>query len=302
MLRLFLSLAVVAGIGNGAFGQETREPAAAEQIFSGPQPGESLPKLTVKGVYGDQAGKTWDLLEAKKDDPKLLIFVHERTRPGFGLSRALLTYVNQRGDEKLTGAVILLTDDATETENWLALVKQHFGDSQRMAIVYSPDGIEGPGAYGLNRNVSMTILVADKGKVTANFALVQPSVEADLPRILKAAVAVAGGEMPKLSDLLPEAMRDRKRLAQGETDEKLAGLLRRFIQKDTTEDDVKRMAEEIETYIKDKPAVQAQLGAIISRIESANRLTDYGTAKAQEHLRAWGKKYGPKPARTQKTE
>jgi hypothetical protein len=301
MLRLCLSLAFVVGIGNWTYGQESQAAQPVEVIFSGPQAGEAIPKLEVKGVYGDQAGKTWDLLEAKSGEPKLLIFAHNRTRPGFALTRALLTYVNKRNDDKLTGGVIFLTDDATETENWLSAVKQHFGESKRMPIVYSPDGIEGPGAYGLNRNVSMTVLVADKGKVTANFALVQPSVEADLPKILKAVVAVAGGEMPKLADLLPEAMRDRRPAAQGETDAKLAGLLRQFIQKDATDEDVKRMAEEIEAYIKDKPAVQAQLGGIITRIESANKLSDYGTAKAQEHLRAWGKKYGPKPARGDKS-
>jgi len=37
----------------------------------------------------------------------------------------------------------------------------------------SPDGEEGPGSYGLNRKMTLTILVANKGKVTANFALVQ---------------------------------------------------------------------------------------------------------------------------------
>lgn len=301
MLRLFLSLVFLVGVGSGAFGQENQATPDAE-VFSGPQVGEALPKLSVKGVYGDEAGKTWDLLEAKQEEPKLLVFVHNRTRPGFALTRALMAYANKRTDDKLTGGVIFLTDDATETENWLSLVKQNFGESKRMAVVYSPDGIEGPGAYGLNRNVSMSILVADKGKVTANFALVQPSVEADLPKILKAVIAVAGGEMPKIADLVPEAMRDRRPNAQGANDEKLTGLLRQFIQKNATDEDVKRIAEEIETYIKDKPAVQTQLGGIISRIESANKLSDYGTAKAQEHLRAWGKKYGPKPARREKAE
>lgn len=302
MLRLVLSLALVAGIGNLALGQENQGDVKETEVFSGPQAGEVLPKLDVKGVYGEQAGKTWDLLEAKKDEPKLLIFAHNRTRPGFALTRALLTYVNKRNDDKLTGGVIFLTDDSTETENWLSLVKQHFGESKRMPIVYSPEGIEGPGAYGLNRNVSMTILVADKGKVTANFALVQPSVEADLPKIVKAAALVAGGEMPKMSDLVPEEMRNRRPAAQGETDARLAGLLRQFVQKDATDEDVKKMAEKIEAYIKDKPAVQAQLGGIISRIESANKLSDYGTLKAQEHLRAWGKQHGPKPARRDKAE
>jgi hypothetical protein len=302
MLRLVLFLALAVGIGNGAWGQDNQEAAASEQVFSGPQAGESLPQLNVKGVYGEQAGKTWNLLETNPDGPKLLIFAHNRTRPGFALTRALMTYVNKRSDEKLSGAVIFLTEDATETENWLLLVKQHFGESKRMPVVYSPDGIEGPGAYGLNRNVSMTVLVADKNKVTANFALVQPSVEADLPNILKAVVAVAGGVTPKISELLPEAMRNRRPPAPEKPDEKLAGLLRQFIQKDATDEEVEVLAQQIETYIKDKPAVQKELGAIISRIESANKLPDYGTPKAQEHLRAWGKKYGLKPMRDTKAD
>ncbi len=89
MLRLLLSLALAVGMAQGALGQENLEAAAEEAVFSGPQVGEALPKLSVKGVYGEQAGKTWDLLEANKDQPKLLIFAHNRTRPGFALTRAI---------------------------------------------------------------------------------------------------------------------------------------------------------------------------------------------------------------------
>ena len=295
MLRLFLCVAFV-GIGTVVRGQES----APAEVFSGPQKGEVLPALNVKGVYGEQAGKTWNLLEADKDSPKLLIFVHKRTRPAFGLARALMRYVEKRKDDKLTGGVIWLTDDATEAENWLTLVKRNFPETKRLPVVYSPDGIEGPGAYGLNRNVTMTILIADKNKVTANFALIQPSLEADLPKILKASAEVAGGEVPKLSDLEPMAMRNRRQPAPGNNDEKLMGLLRQFIQKDATDEDLKKLAGEIETYLQNKPAAQKQLGEIISRIESADRLSNYGTAKAQDYLREWGKKYGPKqPSKTE---
>jgi hypothetical protein len=301
MIRLVLSLALVAGIGQIARGQDAKEAPAESEIFSGPQVGETLGALNVKGVYGDQAGKTWDLLEANKDQPKLLVFMHKQTRPAFGLSRVLLAYANKRKDDKLTGGVIWLAEDATETENWLSRVKQNFPETKRLPVVYSPDGIEGPGTYGLNRNVTMTILVADKNKVTANFALVQPSLQADFPKIMEAVIAVAGGEMPKLSDLEPRAMGDQKPAAAA-NDEKMTELLRSFIQKDATDEQVKKMAEEIETYIKDKPKVQTQLGTIISRIQSANKLSNYGTAKAQEYLSAWGKKYGPKDTPRAKPE
>ena len=66
----------------------------------------------------------------------------------------------------------------------------------------STDGQEGPGAYGLNRKVQMTILVGKDDKVTANFALVQPSAAADGPRIAQAIVdALGGGKGPTAEEL-----------------------------------------------------------------------------------------------------
>ncbi len=290
MRRLTLSVLLT-----GILVSSIRAEEAEQKIFSGPQAGEALAPLSVKGVYGEDAGKIWDLNKAAGEGPRLLVFLHKRTRPAFGLARVLMTYVSKRKDDKLTGGIIWLSADPTETENWLSVVEKYFPQTKRMPVVYSPDGIEGPGAYGLNRNVTMTILVADKSRVTANFALVQPSLEADFPKIMKAVVAAAGGELPKLADLQPQAMRNRQRAPrQNANDEKLTGLLRQFIQKDASNEEVKKIAGQIEDYIKDKPAAQAQLGSIISRIEAANKLSNYGTAKARESLREWGKTYGPK--------
>lgn len=303
MLRILLSVALVGGFGAVGFGQDGDE--AKPEVFSGPQAGEKLAPLKVKGVYGDEAGKTWNLLENNPDDPKLIVFLHQRTRPAFGLTRTLMTYMAKRKDDKLTGGIIWLTADPTETENWLGNVKQHFPQSRRMPVVYSPDGQEGPGAYGLNRNVTMTILVADKNKVTANFALVQPSLQADFPKIAKALAEVTGDEAPKLADFAPQEMRARPKQRpnprqQPADDPKLTGLLRQFIQKDNTDEQVKKLAGEIEAYLKDKPKAQAQLGTIVSRIEAGRKLSNYGTRTAQKQLQEWGKTYGPKkPEREQ---
>ncbi len=301
--RLLSGICVCALLGSLnpiAWGQEAEETQEAKPaVFSGPQVGEGLTALKVKGVYGDQAGKTFDLLEKNKDQPQLVVFLHKRTRPAFGLARTLLTYVSKRKDDKLTGGIIWLTEDATATANWLGQVKRYFPQTSRMPVVYSPEGIEGPGAYGLNRNVTMTILVANKNKVTANFALVQPSLQADFPLIMKALVKEAGGEIPTLESLNGAEMRRRP---APRNDEKLGGLLRELIQKDATEEQVKKAAQEIETYIKDKPAAQTQLGTIVERIQSAGKLSNYGTAQAQEHLKTWGKKYAPKAPPRAKTD
>ncbi|MCA9070928.1 MAG: hypothetical protein KDA84_18490, partial [Planctomycetaceae bacterium] len=74
---LCYSLALVVGFGTLTWGQETEE--STPEIFSGPQAGERLVSLKVKGVYGEQAGKSWDVLEKAGDQPKLLIFLHKRT-------------------------------------------------------------------------------------------------------------------------------------------------------------------------------------------------------------------------------
>ncbi|MEC8474717.1 MAG: hypothetical protein VXZ38_08710, partial [Planctomycetota bacterium] len=67
----------------------------------------------------------------------------------------------------------------------------------------SPDGIAGPGAFGLNRNVTMTVLVCDEGKVVSNFALLQPQLQVDGQAMIDAVVkGSGGGEVPSLESVL----------------------------------------------------------------------------------------------------
>ncbi|HEY8504654.1 MAG TPA: hypothetical protein VIL46_08730 [Gemmataceae bacterium] len=177
-----------------------------DPVFSGPQPGEKLPPLKAKGVFGDLAGKEFDPVARADGKPIALVFVHERTRPAFGLTNAVMRYAAERGKDRLVAGVVFLTDDATATEKWMNLVRKYLPEGVAYGI--SADGQEGPGAYGLNRNVALTVLVGKGGKVTANFALVQPSLEADGPKILKAIADVLGGG--KVPDLSPPP-REKKR-------------------------------------------------------------------------------------------
>ena len=97
--------------------------------------------------------------------------------------------------------VVFLSEDKTETIQWASNVQRLFSDGVIYAV--SPDGIAGPGAFGLNRNVTMTVLVCDKGKVVSNFALLQPQLQADGPAMIDAIVKVSGGgEVPSLESIL----------------------------------------------------------------------------------------------------
>ena len=65
----------------------------------------------------------------------------------------------------------------------------------------SPDGAEGPGNYGLNKDCLMTIVTLKDGKVVANFALVQPGI-ADAPKVLAALAKTCGDENPPTLEAL----------------------------------------------------------------------------------------------------
>jgi hypothetical protein len=260
---------------------------AQEKVFSGPQVGEKLKPFKVRGVFDDDAGKDLDFVTKAGGKPILLVFVHEANRPSIGLSRVLLNYATSRARDGLVSGTVWLSDDATEAEATLKSRRHALAKDAPVGI--SPDGKEGPGAYGLNRNVTLTILVGKDNKVTANFALVQPSIQADLPRILKEVVAVVGGEVPKLEDL-PEVKEMTK--SRPGADPKIPMLMRAVIQLKATPEDVEKAAAEVEKYVKENDAARKEVGRIAKTVVEGGKLENYGTTKAQEYLKKWAKEYG----------
>ncbi len=190
---LAVGLIILRLAGQPAWGED------AGEVFSGPQKGEPLAKFAMQGVLGDLEGKAIDPVAQAGAKPLLLIFVHQVNRPSVGMARLLGDYAAKRAEEGLHCGIVFLTADATETEAWMKRASGALPKGVSMGI--SKDGQEGPGEYGLNRKVTLTILMAKEGKVTANFALVQPSIQADAPRVLEAIVTVVGGKVPTLEEL-----------------------------------------------------------------------------------------------------
>lgn len=182
-----LALAIALALASLTFAQNDKP----TEEFSGPQVGEKLTPFTTKVILGDQAGQELDLVKSAAGKPLVIVFVHERNRPSVGLARLLGLYAATKKADGLTSGVVFLTSDATMTEEWMKIAAHALPAGVPVGI--STDGQEGPGAYGLNRKVQMTVLVGKGDKVTANFALVQPSVQADGPRIAQAIVDVLGG-------------------------------------------------------------------------------------------------------------
>lgn len=260
---------------------------ADDPIFSGPQSGEKIPAFEVRGVFDANAGQPIDFVTRADGKPVVLIFVHDVNRQSISMTRVLSAYTVSRAKEGLHTGVIWLQDDATEAENTLKRIRHALAPGAPTGI--SLDGREGPGSYGLNRNVTLTILVGKEGRVTANFALVQPSLQADLPGILEAIAKVAGGPAPKVEELLGPG--EPARMA-AEPDPNLRGLLRPVIQRNASPEDVDQAAKAVEEYVAKNATARREVGRIANTIIDAGKLADYGTPRAQEFLRKWSRQFG----------
>jgi hypothetical protein len=261
-------------------------------VFSGPQVGEKLAPFKAKAVFGEQAGQEYDPIEQAAGKPVALVFVHERTRPAFGMTNAVMKYAASKAAQ-IHGGVIFLTDDPTETATWMRRVEKYFPEGVSLGI--SVDGLDGPGAYGLNRNVALTVLVGAAGKVTANFALVQPSLPTDGPKILQAIADVSGGGKPPAIERLtrrPNAARARPNMQRRTNDPQLTSLLRAVINKQASDGQVRAAAAKLEQYVADKAAAQGELGRIAATVVGSGKLGNYGTPAAQQLLKKWAEAYG----------
>ena len=266
-------------------GEKEQKPAVEKKIFSGPQAAEKLPPLTAQAVFGDQQGKDLDLVKAAGEKPILIVFVHQLTRPSVALTRVLINFTIQR-EEDVYGATVFLTGDVTATQARLVAAKGALVTQRPVTI--STDGLEGPGAYGLNRNVTMTVIFAKDGKVVSNFAIVDPSVQADTPRILGTVLGAIGGKMPTLAQLGASRYR-------GNTDNpqqiNLRPILAPVLNKQATDEQVEEAAREAEEFFAKNPAARLQIGRVARRIIDGGVLGNYGTTRAQEYLQKWAKQY-----------
>lgn len=275
-----------------------------EPLYSGPQVGEGLSPFAMTLALGDSAGKSIDPVQIAQGKPVLLVFLHDVNRQSISLTRVLTQFAQSKAKEGLQTSVILLSDDATAAQNTLKRIQHALTPNIPTGV--SPDGREGPGSYGLNRSVQITILVANNNRVTANFALVQPSLQVDLPKVVSSIVAQVGGPEPKLSELLEAggAMQNPTRGPQRADESKpdpeaIRALVRPLIALDADAKEVDQAAEAIEKAVAKSPAIQKEIGRIASTIVSSGKLENYGTPPAQAYLKRWAQKYGQDAKRPQ---
>jgi hypothetical protein len=251
---------------------------ADDPIFSGPQVGEKLANFKVRGFFEPNSGKELDFVKQAAGQPIILIFIHDANRPSLLITKFLTNYTVELAAKGLATGVVWLTDDVSEAEN--RLKRSGHALTKEAPTGISLDGNEGPGSYGLNRNVTLTILIGKEGRVTANFALVQPSIQADLPKILQEVAKVTGGVPATLEDLLIVS------------NTRLQYSLSVLDQKSAKPEEIDAEAVKIVALVERDEEARKELAKVASRLVGSGRLPHHGTPHSQNYFRQWAEKYG----------
>ena len=285
-IRLCCCLAAVFAIGSSLIA------FADDPVFSGPQVGEKLTPFEVISVDGESAGTKVDPIKLADGGPTLLVFVHKLTRPGVALTRAITGYAVSQKSKGVRSGIVWLDDDKAAAEAYLTRAAGSLNFVVPVGV--SVDGGEGPGAYGLNRNVELTILVADENTVKANFALVQPSVT-EAAKIASELAKVIGQPEPNQEQLeraaYPQQMMRRRAMTkpaqagqEGKSEpNELRDMLKGMIARDATEGSVRKSIESIEAWVGDQPRRKSQLAKMATAILDRGM----GTPLVQPQLKTW---------------
>lgn len=162
-MRILITVSFVFGMACSAGA------ADRDKVFSGPQKGEKITPFKVLVVNSPEDVKEVEFIDVDKKGTTLLIFLHKLTEPAIGMMISVEWYASKQ--KGLTIHFILLTDDKPKTEQMAKRWAQRpFFAVSPMSI--SVDGPEGPGRFGLNRKVDMTVLIAKNNVVVENLALV----------------------------------------------------------------------------------------------------------------------------------
>ena len=138
-------------------------------IYSGPQPGEKVLPLTVYSLRGKEAGKEFDPVTRAGDKLHLMFFVRESRTFGrfLGQLAGQIQAIEDNSKKPWAVSVVVCTDDANTAEKEFAILDQRY--PPKLSVGVSVNGAAGPPAYGLDKNVTATVIVVKQGKVAHNF-------------------------------------------------------------------------------------------------------------------------------------
>lgn len=263
---------------------------AQDPAFSGPQKGEKTPGFKVLDPSKNQEV---DYIAEFNGAPTLLIFIHEVTRPAAQLFRRLDDHAASRMG--LRSLIVLLSEDQNKTERYAPVLQG--AAKLKGTIGVSIDGKEGPGSYGLNKEMTVTVILSKDNVVVGNWAIRSPN-ENDAPGIIKAIDELLGPmSLEERVAALEKEVRDLRALIERQQnrpapqrpmtsgsapkDPKLNELMRRLIRPERTPEQVDAVIKEIDEYVKDSEPLKKE------RLDGFTLLSElkYGTEYAQQKIK-----------------
>jgi hypothetical protein len=164
----------------------------AEDVQSGPKAGDKVAALKLLIATGDNAGKEVDVAAERKDKPTVFVFIdaEQFSRPIARYLKVLDGAVNTIGNDTHIVA-IWLTSDQEKTKGYLPKAQMSLS-LEATTLAQFPGAKSGPEGWAINDRAFVTTVVANKEKVTANFAYVSVN-ETDVRKVA-AEVRKAAGE------------------------------------------------------------------------------------------------------------
>ena len=188
-----------------------------KQIFSGPQPGEKLPAFTATSLAGDKKGKELDPITSAGNKLQVLFFQDVSRVAIAGLFSVMdaIGKIERKTDKDLQITCVFLSDDADSIRKGLRRGFSVLLERGIDVVAVSQGGRDGPGAYGLNRTISQTIILARDGKVTRNFVFPEPLLYAD-PHVMGGIAELIGEKRETVAGWLNEPASGERPRAGGD--------------------------------------------------------------------------------------
>ena len=182
--------------------------ALGKPIYSGPQPGEKLPPFKAIALSGALEGQEFDPAALGGGELHLLIFAREARTFGRFLSNLArqLEAIEGRSKRSWEMSFIVVNDDPNDVEKNFAWVRQRLPEFVRAGL--STDGSNGPPAYGLDRTLTATVIVARDGKVVHNLPYPSDAFYTQ-PHILGALASAMGVDHDAMRKLLADTTGDQ---------------------------------------------------------------------------------------------
>ncbi len=170
-------------------------PAADAPCVSGPKAGQRTGPYSSVMCTGAQRGKSHCFICETADRPAVIVFARTLSEPLGKLAAALEGALADYKKNDLRGWLTLLHADQSKVDAAvLAWARKHALRGVSVGVFEDPDG---PPSYRLHRGADVTVLLAVKQKVVANFAFRPGELTDARIRAVVAAIPQAAGPAKK---------------------------------------------------------------------------------------------------------